>query len=429
MMSFKLFSYFCAKYVVMSSLLLYAHSESTWIIVLQWGFAVLVLIFLIVSVFIQQRAGKRLKSELEELDKIRRGNVEYDFILKAMKIAVWRYDSETGTFVFEKDYRDGVNNFVPATDEGFQDMLALIAPADIEHVNNAFEDIVEGRTDVYHQEYQVVDKTMGITHWEESYATIVDRDADGKPTKIVGTSQRIDERKELEGSLVAARNKAQESDRLKTAFLANMGHEIRTPLNAIVGFADLLPIVQGEEERNQLITEIQNNNQKLLRIIDGLVSMSKIEAGAKSLLMAHVDLNQMLQKMVDSYQPTTNVPISLQCAMERLQIESDRDKLYEIVDNLVQNAVKFTTEGSIRIGYDLMGENRVRIWVSDTGKGVAPADQDRIFDRFVKLDEYIPGTGLGLSVARSHVQSLGGQIGVESEVGKGSTFWVNLPLA
>ena len=413
----------------MTSLLLYAHSESTWLILLQWGIAVLVLIFLIVSIFIQRRAGKRLKDELEELDKIRRGNVEYDFILKAMRIAVWRYDSETHTFVFEKDYRDGVNNYVPALDEDFQNTLTVLAPADVEHVKSAFDDMAEGRTDFYHQEYQVIDKATGITYWEESYATIVDRNAEGKPTKIIGTSQRIDERKELEGSLVAARNKAQESDRLKTAFLANMGHEIRTPLNAIVGFADLLPVVQGDEERNQLITEIQNNNRKLLRIIDGLVSMSKIEAGAKSLLMAHVDLNQLLQQMVDTYQPTTNVPITLQCAMERLQIESDRDKLFEIVDNLVQNAVKFTTEGSIHIGYDLMDDNQVHIWVSDTGKGVAAADQERIFDRFIKLDEYIPGTGLGLSVAKSHVQSLGGKIGVESEIGKGSTFWVNLPLA
>ena len=414
---------------VMTSLLLYAHSESTWLILLQWGIAVLVLIFLIVSIFIQRRAGKRLKDELEELDKIRRSNVEYDFILKAMRIAVWRYDSETHTFVFEKDYRDGVNNYVPALDEDFEDTLVSLSPSDVEHVRSAFDDISEGRTDFYHQEYQVVDKATGISYWEESYATIVDRDAEGKPTKIVGTSQRIDERKELEGSLVAARNKAQESDRLKTAFLANMGHEIRTPLNAIVGFADLLPVVQGDEERNQLITEIQNNNRKLLRIIDGLVSMSKIEAGAKSLLMAHVDLNQLLKQMVDTYQPTTNVPITLQCAMERLLIESDRDKLFEIVDNLVQNAVKFTTEGSIQIGYDLMEDNQVHIWVSDTGKGVAAADQERIFDRFIKLDEYIPGTGLGLSVAKSHVQSLGGKIGVESEVGKGSTFWVNLPLA
>ena len=415
--------------MVMTNLLLYTHTESTWLIALEWGFAILFLIFLFVSLFVQRRMGKRLKAELEQLDKIRKGNVEYDFILKAMKIAVWRYDAESHSLLFEKDYRDGRNNYVPAINEKFQETLSVIAPADADHVNRAFEDICEGRTDFYHQEYQVLDKASGINYWEESYATIVDRDSEGKPTKIVGTSQRIDERKELMASLVAARNKAEESDRLKTAFLANMGHEIRTPLNAIVGFADLLPVVQTEEERSQLITEIQNNNQKLLHIIDGLVSMSKIEAGAKSLLMASVDLNQLLQQMVDTYQPTTNVPITLQCAMDKLMIESDRDKLYEIVDNLIQNAVKFTTEGSIRTGYDLLDDNHVHIWVSDTGKGIAVADQQRIFERFIKLDEYIPGTGLGLSVVKSHVQSLDGKMGVESEIGKGSTFWVDLPLA
>ena len=415
--------------MVMTNLLLYTHTESIWLIALEWGVAILFLLFLFVSLFVQRRMGKRLKAELEQLDKIRKGNVEYDFILKAMKIAVWRYDAESHSLLFEKDYRDGRNNYVPAINEKFQETLSVIASADANHVNRAFEDICEGRTDFYHQEYQVLDKASGINYWEESYATIVDRDSEGKPTKIVGTSQRIDERKELMASLVAARNKAEESDRLKTAFLANMGHEIRTPLNAIVGFADLLPVVQTEEERSQLITEIQNNNQKLLHIIDGLVSMSKIEAGAKSLLMARVDLNQLLQQMVDTYQPTTNVPITLQCAMDKLMIESDRDKLYEIVDNLIQNAVKFTTEGSIRTGYDLIDDNHVHIWVSDTGKGIAVADQQRIFERFIKLDEYIPGTGLGLSVVKSHVQSLDGKMGVESEIGKGSTFWVDLPLA
>ena len=413
----------------MTDLLLYAHTENTWTIFLQWGVGVLLLIFLFVWIFVQRRTGKRLKAELDELDKIRKGNVEYDFILKAMKIAVWRYDAENHVFSFEKDYRDGRNNYVPGINETFQETLAVVAPADVDHVNRAFEDISEGRTDYYHQEYQVQDKTSGMSYWEESYATIVDRDADGKPTKIIGTSQRIDDRKELMASLVAARNKAEESDRLKTAFLANMGHEIRTPLNAIVGFADLLPVVQDEEERNQLISEIQSNNQKLLHIIDGLVSMSKIEAGAKSLLMARVDLNQLLQQMIDTYQPTTNVPITLQCAMTQLLIESDRDKLVEVIDNLIQNAVKFTTDGHIHVGYELIDENHVHIWVSDTGKGIAAADQQRIFERFIKLDEYIPGTGLGLSVAKSHVQSLGGKMGVESEVGIGSTFWVDLPLA
>ena len=412
----------------MTNLLLYAYSDSPWIFVLQWGIGLLILVFLIVSVYMQRRTGKRLKGELDELDKIRRGNVEYDFILKAMKIAVWHYDSETQTFIFEKDYRDGINNHVPSADDSFHDTLSDIAPADVDRVNNAFTDMCEGRTDFYHQEYQVIDKSAGTSYWEDSYATIVDRNAEGKPTKIVGTSQRIDERKELEASLVTARNKAEESDRLKTAFLANMGHEIRTPLNAIVGFSDLLPMVQGEEERNQLIAEIQLNNQKLLRIIDGLVSMSQIEAGAKSLLLAKVDINQLLQKMADTYQPTTNVPISLQCQKNQLLIESDREKLMEIIDNLMQNAVKFTTEGQIILGYDLVEDDRVRIWVRDTGKGIAEADHERIFDRFIKLDEYIPGTGLGLSVAKSHVQSLGGTIGVDSKLGEGSTFWIEMPL-
>ena len=412
----------------MTALLLYVHTESTLWISLMWGLGVLLLLFLIVFIFIQRRTGKRLKGELEELDKIRKGNLEYDFVLKAMKIAVWNYNLETNSFLFEKDYRDGINNYVPDVGESYSDTLSVLAPGDVDHVNTAFSDICEGRTDLYHEKYQVVNKVSGSSYWEESYATIVDRTPDGKPTKIVGTSQRIDERKELETSLVAARNKAEESDRLKTAFLANMGHEIRTPLNAIVGFSDLLPLVQSEEERNQLIGEIQSNNKKLLRIIDGLVSMSKIEAGAKSLLLAKVDVNQLLQQMVDTYQPTTNVSMTLQCQLNRLLIESDREKLMEVLDNLVQNAVKFTVEGQITLGYDLKEDNHVHIWVKDTGKGIADADQKRIFERFIKLDEYIPGTGLGLSVAKSHVQSLGGTIGVESELGKGSTFWIDIPL-
>jgi len=413
---------------VMNALLLYVHTESTLMITLLWGFGVLFLLFLIFSVFIQRRTGKRLSSELEELDKIRRGNLENDFVLKAMRIAVWRYDLETKSFSFDKDFRDGINNYVPIIGEPYDDTLSVVSPSDFERVNNAFTDICEGRTDFYHQEYQVLNKTAGTSYWEESYATIVDRNPDGQPTKIVGTSQRIDERKELEASLVAARNKAEESDRLKTAFLANMGHEIRTPLNAIVGFSDLLPIVQGEEERNQLISEIQANNKKLLRIIDGLVSMSKIEAGAKSLLMAKINLNQLLKQMMDTYQPTTNVPITLQCQMDKLMIQSDREKLQEIIDNLVQNAVKFTTEGQITLGYEMKDDSNVHIWVKDTGRGVAGVDQQRIFERFVKLDEFIPGTGLGLSVVKSHAQSLGGMVGVKSKKGEGSTFWVDLPI-
>ena len=379
------------------------------------------------GIFRQWRTGKRLRKELIEIEKVRQNNIEYDFVLKAMKIAVWRYDSSTKAFIYENDYRDGRDNYAPGVNESFVATLSAIAPADVERVSRAFEDICEGRSDSYHQEYQVINKKTGNSYWEESYATIVERDADGKPTKIVGTSQRIDERKHLENSLVAARNKAEESDRLKTAFLANMGHEIRTPLNAICGFADLLPVIDNAEDRNQMIAEIQSNNRKLLRIIDGLVSMSKIEAGAKSLMMAKVDLNQLLQQMADTYQPTTNLPIHVQCPLPELKIESDREKVLEILDHLVQNAVKFTTEGEITLSYEVQG-NHVRVNVADTGKGVAKADQARIFERFVKLDEYIPGTGLGLSVVESLVKNLGGFVGVDSSLGVGSNFWFVLPL-
>ena len=392
-----------------------------------WILGGVLFLLLSLSIHRQWKEGRRLQAELAEMEKVWQSNIQYEFVLKAMKIAVWRYDIHSRAFVYENDFRDGSAGYVPDRDETFDQTLSAIDAADVERVGQAFSDLAEGRTDTFHQEYRA-HMPNGTSYWEESYATVVERDGDGKPVKIVGTSQRIDERKSLESSLVTARNKAEESDRLKTAFLANMGHEIRTPLNAIVGFADLLPVVQSEEDRNQLITEIQNNNRKLLRIIDGLVSMSKIEAGAKSLLMAKVDLNQLLQAMVDTYQPTTNVEMSVFCPLPKLEINSDREKLLEILDNLVQNAVKFTTEGSIALSYEVEG-NQVRVSVSDTGKGISEDDQERVFERFVKVDEYIPGTGLGLSVAKSHVENLGGQIGVLSALGTGSTFWFTLPLS
>ena len=391
-----------------------------------WLVGAFLFVLLCYGIFRQVKKGRQLRRELREIEQVRQNNIEYEFLLKAMKIAVWHYDAKTKAFAFDNDFREGEGNYVVGANETFMETLASIAPADVNRVTQAFYDMCEGRADFYHQEYQVVNHGSK-PYWEESYATIVERDGDGKPVKIVGTSQRIDQRKNLEASLVAARNKAEESDRLKTAFLANMGHETRTPLNAIVGFADLLPVVQSEEDRNQMISEIQMNNRKLLQIIDGLVSMSKIEAGAKSLLMGKVDLNQILQQIAETYQPNTNLPINVQCPLPELKIETDREKLIEILDHLVQNAVKFTTEGEISLSYEVQG-NKVRVNVTDTGKGVAEADQARIFERFVKVDEFVPGAGLGLSVVESHVKNLGGSVGVESALGMGSNFWFVLPL-
>lgn len=416
----------------MLGLLLFSQSENPLMFHLTWGVGALLLIALLATVFYQRRIGFRLKDELAELDKLKEGNVEYEFILKAMKLCTWQVDPVRYTISMDNDFRDGQDNYAPTQGMNLDLLYDALADPDAQRVKTAFDDICSGRSNFYHQQYRFKSGSPGMAYWEESFAIVANRDADGKPTKIVGTSMRIDSRKKLEADLINARNKAEESDRLKTAFLANMGHEIRTPLNAVVGFADMLPVVENEEDRNLLISEIQTNNRKLLRIIDGLVSMSKIEAEARNLVKSQTDLVPLLQEIANTYAAMVDqqtVVFVTQFPYTQLMMTTDVPKLRAIIDNLVQNAVKFTEKGRIILGFDLQAGDHVRIWVKDTGKGIAEEDQKRIFDRFVKLDEYIPGTGLGLSVAKSHADSLGGTISVESRLGEGSTFWVSLPLA
>jgi signal transduction histidine kinase len=414
----------------MIGLLLYAYSENEHLIPIYWGVGVLLMVLLVYGIFRQRQVGVKLRKELLELDKARQNNIEYEFILKAMKIAVWRMDPKMRLVTYESDFRDGKDSYVSTPDTPIDSMWDFLESSDCQRVKVALEDILAGRSDTYHQVYRV--KVGNILYWEESYATISARDDEGNPTTVVGTSMRIDEQKKMEADLINARNKAEESDRLKTAFLANMGHEIRTPLNAIVGFADLLPVVESEADRNQLIQEIQNNNHKLLKIIDGLVSMSKIEAEAKNLVMSQTDIVPLLKGIADTHAQLvdgTSLIIATHFPYAELYMYTDITKLTEAVDHLMQNAVKFTEKGSITLGFDLVKGDHVRIYVRDTGKGIAQEDQERIFERFVKIDEYIPGTGLGLSVAKAHVLSLHGTMGVESTLGEGSTFWMELPMS
>ena len=425
--------YFCAgNYSLMAGLFLYTYVGNSFMAYAIWGLGGVAAILLFALIFIQRRTGKRLKGELAELAKIRQGNVEYEFILKAMKLSTWQMDPRRRMITFTNDFRGGQDDHIIPPDSSIDSLVDYLASSDAQRVRTAMDDLCEGRTSYYHQQYRVKSANVkGLTYWEESYATIADRDVDGNPVKIVGTTMLINDRKEMEAALIAARNKAEESDRLKTAFLANMGHEIRTPLNAIVGFADLLPVVENEEDRNQLIREIQNNNQKLLRIIDGLVSMSKIEAEAKNLVKSQTNLVEVLSEITQTYMQMVDsqtVVLATQFPYTELMMTTDVAKLRELVDHLMQNAVKFTLKGRITLGFELIDGEHVRIWVKDTGKGIAEADKERIFERFVKVDEYIPGTGLGLSVAKSHAASLGGTIGVDSRPGEGSTFWVVLPL-
>ena len=416
----------------MYNLLLYTQSESPYLVPALWLGGALLFLWLFILIFVQRRAGRKLQTELVELEKVRQNNVESEFVLKAMKLSTWHIDVPTKMLYVDADFRDNKGGLVGPPEFPIEDLTNVIDRADAQRVWMAIDKICTGASPSYHEVYRVKLGKGALFYWEESYGTIAARDVDGNPTRIVGTSMRIDVQKQMEADLIAARNKAEESDRLKTAFLANMGHEIRTPLNAIVGFADLLPVVESEEDRNQLISEIQKNNYKLLNIIDGLVSMSKVEAEAKSLVKSQTNIVPVLQEIADYYRTMVDgstVVLATQFPYPEILMNTDITKFKEIVNNLMQNAVKFTAQGSITLGFDLQQGDKLLLWVLDTGKGIAEEHQERIFERFFKVDEYVPGTGLGLSVAKSHVESLGGSIGVDSVLDNGSRFWVELPLS
>lgn len=392
---------------------------------------VLVIISLGVVLWYQVKAGKQLKSELQMLDKVGKHNVEYEFVLGTMKLSIWHLDVKTGELTFEHDFREKDSKYMASADGmTMVDSLLTLDPRDSERVRQSLTDLCNGQTSAYHEIYRVLVPYNNTFYWEESYATVAARDVDGKPVKIVGTTQCIDDRKAMEEALVKARNRAEESDRLKTAFIANMSHEIRTPLNAIVGFTSVLPDIDNEEERKSLLDLIHENTQKLLRIVDDVVNISKIESGQEQLVMTTFDLNTMLAEAMAVFAEKLNpgVELNISFAQDALSVTTDMIRLSTIAKHLISNAMKFTQQGSIVVGYDNPVDGRVCIWVRDTGKGIAEENLERIFERFYKVDEFIPGAGLGLSICRVMASSLGGSVTVESKLGEGSIFRVDIPI-
>ena len=398
--------------------------------VLVWVVGTILLLSFVALLFYQRRMGKELQSELAQLAKVKKNNIEYELVLKAMKLSTWHIDAEARTITYDNDYRGRDDCFMVPPDTPLDELFSRVAPSDKAHFMKAIDAICMGHTDEYHEICQIKVPHSDKYYWSEAYATVASRNTEGLPKTIVGTSMRVDERKAMETALMEARNKAEESDRLKSAFVANMSHEIRTPLNAIIGFTSVLPDVQGDEERKELINLIQENNQKLLTIIDDVMNISKIESGKEHLVISTFELNSTLQSVIDMFVPKVQdgVELSSMFALESLNISTDQSRLVDVMSHLLSNAVKFTASGKIIVGYDVPVDKRLRLWVSDTGKGIAKEHLERVFERFFKVDEYIPGAGLGLSICRTMAYSMGGEVGVESTLGSGSKFWFELPV-
>lgn len=417
--------------IVSDTLFLFSVNNLMRLDILIWVVGILVLLASVVALYYQRRYYFHLTKELGRLEEIKRHSIEYELVLKTMRLSIWRIDVPTRTITFDSDYRDAVDNVVFASGVDIPVIISKMDGKYVEKVQASMMDLLEGRSDDFHEQYEMKAPDSDRTFWSESFATIEKRDKDGRPLTIVGASMRIDKQKEIEAALIDARNHAEESDRLKTAFLANMSHEVRTPLNAIVGFSDVLPMVQNDEERQELIALIRKNNAQLIRLFEDMVSMSKLEAGNDQASKRRFDLHALLAEVVDKYTSRsveTGVELRLEMKNNVPQPFTDPERLREILSQYVDNALKFTAVGSVTVGYSVH-DGRLRIWVRDTGKGI-PADMcnEHLFERFVKVDDFIPGTGLGLAICRGMAMSLGGKVGVESKLGEGSNFWVEVPL-
>lgn len=227
-----------------------------------------------------------------------------------------------------------------------------------------------------------------------------------------------------------AQLKAEETNQLKSAFLANMSHEIRTPLNAIVGFSNLLSMVEDKEEMLEYAGIIETNTELLLQLINDILDMSKIESGMYDFHVTQVDANQLMSEVEQVARlriRTDEVSLSFAERLPQCVFHTDKNRLIQVLTNLVVNAIKFTSQGEIQIGYRLQDAHTLYFYVSDTGCGMSVEQCEHVFERFVKYNTFIQGTGLGLSICKMIIEKLGGEIGVQSESGKGSVFWFTLP--
>lgn len=369
--------------------------------------------------------------------KLSATNSKLAMALDVANIVPWKWDLKSKTILCDinrpielsTDEQEVEDSQLSVPDSQY---FSKIFKEDRERVKQAYRDLIEGRAEKVKEEYRIVNVQKNNLHkveWVEAQAAVEARDEDGKPLTLVGSSFVITNRKKMEQELTTAKELAEESNRLKSAFLANMSHEIRTPLNAIVGFSGILASTEEEEEKQEYVSIIENNNTLLLQLISDILDLSKIEAGTLELNYSNIELNELMRELERGFLlrvKTDAVKLEFVEPAGPCMAYTEKNRLSQLMINLVTNAIKFTEKGSIRFGYE-MRENELYFYVTDTGCGIPKDKQQNIFGRFVKLNSFAQGTGLGLSICKTLMDHMGGRIGVESEEGKGSTFWFTLP--
>ncbi len=343
--------------------------------------------------------------------------------LESARAYTWYYNTFSNRFLFDDHYK------IFAGEENLQEVsmsffIKSIHPEDREKFLLCHQNILEKKTTVFMVEYRIrFNNKQNYEWWERRGISVRDNSADEENVYVYGMDINIAGHKERELELINARNKAEESDRLKSAFLSNMSHEIRTPLNGIVGFSNLLTDNDyTPEEKSNFIRIINENSKILMSLISDILDLSRIESDSMSFNFRPVNLSQQFKEILDSYKIYSKENLRIETVLPQIPavVIVDQNRNRQIITNLLNNSLKFTESGHIKFGY-FVKDDYVEVFVEDTGRGIEKDRLNSIFDRFYKIDDFVSGTGLGLSICKAIVEHLGGKIWVDSALGKGTT--------
>ena len=366
-------------------------------------------------------------SKLHQLnEELKERNYKMELTFKTVGMSYWDYDVKTRQY---RSFNDPVNDFNPERAIMPEDYLKAAHPEDTERVRENMVGMSAGQYKEFSLQYR------SRTKWDQDWQTLIvtglpsERDKKGNVIRYTGIAFNNTKWEKMAQELKEMKDKAELSDRLKSAFLANMSHEIRTPLNAIVGFSELLVDSDDPDEKKEYWHIIESNNDLLLRLINDILDLSKIESGIIDRKRERFNLTKLcneLYVMMRSKIPNADVELVQDNPCPECWIFLDSNRLKQVWMNFLTNAVKYTRSGYIRMGYSVEKDG-IRFYVEDTGTGIPKELQDRVFGRFQKLNEFVQGTGLGLAISRAIVEAAGGEIGFTSEQGIGSTFWAWVP--
>ncbi len=379
----------------------------------------------IMETFIDLSEIKSLQGKLEEEKK------KLSLAVKNSGLVFCEYDFRTDAILLSEEWKFLSNG---KSIKNAENVLENIYPSDLKQITDQFDSLRRGMKDTLSADFRVAHPERGII-WLSASVLITKRDESRKPKQLIGLLEDITERIIIQQELIKAKEKAEESDRMKSAYLGNMSHKIRTPLNAIVGFSNLLTEEDiDKKDKNNFVNIIKHDTEQVLHLIDDIINIAKIDANKMDLNNKTFNINKLVDDLSEYYKTSekaNKIDFSIKTMLPegKDSMISDPDKLYQVMSNLLNNAFKFTNKGKIELGYFINPvDNKIILYVKDTGIGIKDEDKEKVFNRYFQADLMTEGTGLGLSISQSIVKLMDGKLYFDSKLGEGSTFFVELPF-